>query len=145
PIDGRSDEYSLAATAFELLTGRMLFTARTPAELIQNHIATPPPRPRQVNPAIPGPVEEVVLRGLAKRPEDRYPTVREFGRALSAAAEQTRGVSQETRQAITAIAPNLVGVAALLLIGPLLLTLVPDNALLGGRLPLAWPFQFILG
>jgi serine/threonine-protein kinase len=144
PIDGRSDEYSLAITAYELLTGRRPFEAQTTEDLLQQQIATSPPPPRELNPGIPGPVEAVLLRGLAKDPNDRYPTVRAFGRALTGAVEQTRGVSLETKAALAAVAPNLIGVLALILLAPFLLGSLPGVRLFGTPLSLSWPFQFFM-
>jgi serine/threonine-protein kinase len=144
PIDGRSDEYSLAITAYEMLTGRRPFEAQTTEDLLQQQIETSPPRPRELNPGIPGPVEAVLLRGLAKDPNDRYPTVRAFGRALTGAVEQTRGVSLETKAALATVAPNLIGVLALILLAPFLLGSLPGVRLFGTPLPLSWPFQFFV-
>jgi serine/threonine-protein kinase len=143
-IDGRSDEYSLAITAYELLTGRRPFEAQTTEDLLQQQIETTPPRPRELNPGIPGPVEAVLMRGLAKDPNDRYPTVRAFGRALTGAVEQTRGVSLEAKAALAAVVPNLIGVLVLILLAPFLLGSLPNVRLLGTSLPLAWPFQFFV-
>ena len=143
-VDGRSDQYSLAITAYELLTGQRPFQAETTEALLQRHIGEPPPRPREINPGIPGPVEEVLLRALAKSPEERYPTIRDFAAALTAAVERTRGVTLETKVALAGVAPNLLAVLALVLLGPLMLGMLPDGALLGGRMPLVWSFQFLL-
>ena len=84
PASGRSDQYSLAATAFELLTGRPPFAAEHPAALISAHLHTPPPRASQVAAGL-APVDEVLLRGLAKDPADRYGSCGEFARALRSA------------------------------------------------------------
>ncbi|MBV9357242.1 MAG: serine/threonine protein kinase, partial [Chloroflexi bacterium] len=142
-VDGRSDEYSLAVTAFELLTGRRPFQAGSTEGLLEQHIQTPPPSPRTINPGIPGPVEDVLLRGLAKAPEDRYASIGEFGHSLAQAIEQTRGVSLEAKQAAAAATPNVLAVLGLVLAAPFLLAILPVGTLFG-RLPLAWPFQLVL-
>ncbi len=144
PIDGRSDQYSLAITAYELLTGRRPFEAETTEDLMERQVNAVPPRPRELQPGIPGPVEDVLLRGLSKDPDDRYPSVRAFGRALTEAVELTHGVSLEAKKAIAAVAPNLVAVLALILLAPFLLGSLPNARLFGSPIPLIWPFQFLL-
>jgi eukaryotic-like serine/threonine-protein kinase len=130
PVDGSSDQYSLAVTAFELLTGHWPFVAETTEVLLQRQIEDTPPRPRGLNPGIPGPVEDVLLRGLAKTPEDRYPTIKQFASALTSAVEAARGVTLETKAALAGAAPHLLGVLALVLLGPLLLGIVPETPIL---------------
>jgi tRNA A-37 threonylcarbamoyl transferase component Bud32 len=142
-LDGRSDQYSLAVTAYEMITGRKPFQAATTDGLMQAHLYTSPPRPSSVMPGLPGPIEDVLLRGLAKDPNDRYPRVEEFGQALASAIERTRGVSLETKKAAAAAAPNLLGVLALVLGAPFLLAMLPVGTIFG-RVPIAWPFQLLL-
>jgi hypothetical protein len=139
PVDGRSDEYSLAITAYELLTGQRPFGGTTPQEVLRAQQEDPPPSPRALNPAIPGPVEAVLLKGMAKNPDDRYAHISEFGEALARAVEQTRGVSLETKAAAAALAPLVVSLLGLSLVVPLLSLTLPA-ILLGGAVPLAWPF-----
>jgi serine/threonine protein kinase/Tol biopolymer transport system component len=85
PLDGRSDLYSLAVVLYEAVTGRPPFRAETPADtpvsIVVRHLTVPPPTPRAINPNVSPAVEAVLLRSLAKRPEQRYPT----GAALFAA------------------------------------------------------------
>src|SRR5579884_1237147 len=112
-LDGRSDEYSLGIMFYELVTGRRPFSGETSVELKAQHVEAVPPRPRELNPGIPGPVEEVMLRALEKRPEDRFPTIGDFGTALVEAVERSRGMQLETKQAIIKSAPNLVALVGL--------------------------------
>ena len=142
-LDGRSDQYSLAVMTFELLTGQRPFQAATTDGLMQLHVHNPPPRPSSVSPGLPGPVEDVLLRGLAKNREDRFPRVAEFGQALADAIDRTRGVSLETKSAVAGAAPNLLAILALVLSAPFLLAMLPVGTI-SGRLPLAWPFQLLL-
>ena len=143
-VDGSSDQYSLAVTAYELLTGRVPFMGADADELMRRHMHDVPPRPRVFNPGLPSPIEDILLRGLAKNPTDRFPSVGEFGRALSEAADRTRGMSLEAKNSLADAAPNIVGALALLILGPLLLLMLPNGALVGGMVPLAWPFQLVL-
>jgi serine/threonine protein kinase len=78
-----SDLYSLAVIAYQFVTGRPPFQAETSYATIVQHIVQTPPPPRQWNPDLPAECEEVLLRGLAKKPEERYPTAREFVVALT--------------------------------------------------------------
>jgi hypothetical protein len=70
--DGRADLYSLGAVAYALLVGRPPLEGRNFVETILKIRQTPPQPPRQIQPAIPPAFEAVVLKLLAKRPEDRF-------------------------------------------------------------------------
>jgi hypothetical protein len=72
PLDHRSDLYQLGATLYALLTGRSPLEGRTAAELIQRVLTEPPVPPSRIHLAVPALLEGVVLRLLAKRPDDRY-------------------------------------------------------------------------
>ncbi|MDC0713076.1 AAA family ATPase [Stigmatella sp. ncwal1] len=71
-IDHRSDLYSLGATLYEMLTGRVLFASQDTVELVHLHIAQRPVPPRERDASIPRPVSDVVMKLLAKTAEDRY-------------------------------------------------------------------------
>ncbi|MEW6730820.1 MAG: bifunctional serine/threonine-protein kinase/formylglycine-generating enzyme family protein [Acidobacteriota bacterium] len=81
-IDLRSDIYSLGVVAFEMLTGRLPFSAPTPTGLAVKHIIEPPPGLRSIVPDIPERVEKVVLRALEKEPTARYRRAGEFAAEL---------------------------------------------------------------
>ncbi len=72
PIDGRADVYSLGATLYELITLRPPFDGQSAAELIGQITGTEPPPPRRFDPRAPLDLETILLKALAKRPEDRY-------------------------------------------------------------------------
>jgi serine/threonine-protein kinase len=73
-VDGRSDIYGLGATVYALLTGRPPFDAGSLPETIMQIRNAPPVNPRKFQLSIPDMFEGVVLKMLAKRPEDRYQT-----------------------------------------------------------------------
>ena len=73
-IDHRTDIFSLGIILFEMLTGQIPHHAETPLAIVLKRITEPLPLPRDINPDIPEAVEQVILRALAKAPEDRYQT-----------------------------------------------------------------------
>ena len=73
-----SDNYSLAVIAYQLFTGQLPFKAETPYAMTIQHIMSPPPPPRQINPNIPPAVEQALLHGLAKEPAERPASAQAF-------------------------------------------------------------------
>jgi eukaryotic-like serine/threonine-protein kinase len=71
-VDARSDLYSLGAVAYFLLTGRMVFSGSNPFEVMVHHTQTPPERPSQRGFSVPGDLEDIVMRCLAKDPAERH-------------------------------------------------------------------------
>ena len=77
-IDGRADQYSLACMAYECLTGQVPFMRETDIATAMAHIKDPPPSALALQPALPAAVDAVLARGMAKAPDDRYPTCGAF-------------------------------------------------------------------
>lgn len=71
-IDYRSDFYSMGASFYEMLCGTPPFPGSDPGSLVHCHMAKAPVPPAQMNPAIPGIVSDIIIRLLAKTPEERY-------------------------------------------------------------------------
>jgi hypothetical protein len=83
-LDGRADQYALAATAYHLLTGRPLFANSNPAVVISRHLNTAPP-PLTDTRAELAALDPVIAAGLAKSPQDRFVRCSDFARALTEA------------------------------------------------------------
>jgi serine/threonine protein kinase, bacterial len=91
-IDGRADQYSLAATAYHLLTGSQLFPHSNPAVVISRHLNVSPPALADLRPAL-AKFDPMLAVGLAKRPEDRFERCSDFARALTNELRASRAVS----------------------------------------------------
>jgi len=100
-VDGRSDLYALGVVAYEIITGRVPFSGATP-QLIVAHAQLPPPPPTSVLAHLPGELDEVLAKALAKRPERRYPTGQELVDALRAVAMRY-GTPLATREQVAAL------------------------------------------
>ncbi|WP_327141868.1 serine/threonine-protein kinase [Nocardia sp. NBC_01327] len=84
-IDGRSDQYALACTLFQLLTGVVPFEGASPAAVIRGHLQLPPPPATPLRTELPRTIDPVLARALAKRPQDRYRSCAEFAAAVEQA------------------------------------------------------------
>ncbi|MBC7871688.1 MAG: serine/threonine protein kinase [Chitinophagaceae bacterium] len=86
-LDHLSDLYSFTVIAYLLTTGSLPFTGTDPLVIINQHLIKDPPLPSEVNPALPKALDEVLLKGLAKKPDHRYPTAKDFVEAYEKAIE----------------------------------------------------------
>ncbi|NKY35707.1 serine/threonine protein kinase [Nocardia speluncae] len=83
PVGPRSDQYALAATAFHLLTGVQPFTGTNPVAVIMAHAQQPVPSVRERRPDLSPYVDRVLTRAMAKTPEERFPSSKDFAAALA--------------------------------------------------------------
>jgi predicted ATPase/signal transduction histidine kinase/GAF domain-containing protein len=88
PVDARSDLYALGTTLYQLLTGRLPFSAASASEWVHCQIAKAPPPPAKHRADVPEILAAIVMRLLAKAPEDRYQTAAGVRTDLARCLEQ---------------------------------------------------------
>jgi serine/threonine protein kinase len=91
----QSDIYSLGIVLYEMLTGRPPFDADTPLAILMKHVNDPLPLPRSLDASVPEAVELIILKALAKNPDDRYQSAAEMIQALREAANQIEATLPE--------------------------------------------------
>jgi serine/threonine-protein kinase len=102
PAAPAADVYSLACVLHEALTGQTPFPTNTTQQEIAAHLSLPPPRPSEVNPRVSSSFDEVIARGMAKDPDDRYGSAGALGRAAQRALQDNRVSSRGTGPGIDA-------------------------------------------
>ncbi|WP_406201378.1 protein kinase [Kitasatospora sp. NBC_01560] len=91
PVDHRSDLYAAGCMLYELLTLRPPFTGDTPLSVVYQHVQDMPVPPSQANPRVPAALDPLVLRSLAKNPDDRFQDADEFRAHLQHALREMHG------------------------------------------------------
>jgi serine/threonine-protein kinase len=90
-VDARTDEYALACVLYEMIAGQPPFVGATMQVLIVKHTMEPVPPLRTIAPAVSKPLEDVILRALAKAPPERFATMEAFAAALQAPEAASTG------------------------------------------------------
>jgi serine/threonine protein kinase len=88
-VDHRSDVYSLGVIVFEMICGKPPFYSEGFGELVHLHMNVPPPSPRSFVPSLPGAVEALIFKMLAKRPDDRFQSMQAVQEAIKQIATGT--------------------------------------------------------
>jgi len=94
PIDHRADLYAMGVVLYEAVTGRRPFLSDSLYELLQMHAQKAPQPPSTLRPGLPPSLEAVILRALAKRPEERFASADEMRNALSSTLEHIRSADE---------------------------------------------------
>jgi tRNA A-37 threonylcarbamoyl transferase component Bud32 len=102
PAGPPADLYAFGVLCFHMLTGRLPFIGKTPMEVMEQHVHSPPPVPHEVNPAIPRALSELILKLLAKEPAER-PDAAQVKADLRAATRQLRNAA--TMMSLAVIEP----------------------------------------
>jgi serine/threonine-protein kinase len=90
-VDGRSDQFSLAVIAYEILTGERPFVGEHLSTIVFKIVAEEPPPAFRVNTTLTPQIDEVLRKALSKKPEDRFPNCSSFVGALELACAESRG------------------------------------------------------
>jgi serine/threonine-protein kinase len=102
PVDGRTDQYSLACVTFQLLTGMVPFQRDQLPAVIYAHLSVPPPSLVSRRPDLPAAVDQVVAKAMAKTAEERYESCGDFADAL----REALGVASYHRRGSASAPPS---------------------------------------
>jgi beta-lactam-binding protein with PASTA domain len=128
PVDQRSDLYSLGVVMYEMLTGKVPFTGDAAVEIAMKHLSVVPEPPSHLRPEVSHDLDAVVMRALAKDPDDRYSSAEEMDADLARVARGA-SVSRSTEEAMTRVLASDTAAAT---------AIVPRSAVTGVPAPPAY-------
>jgi serine/threonine protein kinase len=117
-VDARADIYALGTVFYELVTGRKPYIADTPMAVLLKHMTDSLPDPHEFVPNLPEQVEKVLLKAMAKQPEDRYETMAAFVNAMEGLLSTSTEKQSPTVTGPTVAAPTVGAVAPAKKMGP---------------------------
>ncbi|HEY8169256.1 MAG TPA: serine/threonine-protein kinase, partial [Candidatus Limnocylindrales bacterium] len=132
PVDGRTDQYALAAIVVECLTGAPPFPRDSDLAIINAQLRDAPPSVHERRPDLPAAVDVVVARALAKQPDDRYPDCRSFLDELRSALGVTATQPRPAPGSSPRRGPIVVGVAVATVAVLAVVVLLASNGTFGG-------------
>jgi serine/threonine protein kinase len=111
-VDARTDIYSLGVVLFYLVTGRLPFVAPQSMTVVAKHVSEPPPSPRQFRPELPVAAENVILRALAKDPDERYRSASDLSRTFRATLPSMTTPIESAERRVMAAPPPISPLSA---------------------------------
>jgi hypothetical protein len=97
PVDSRSDQYSLGATLYHMLTGKPPFRGENAKAIMKSHVFDPVPDPKSINAEVPEPWRQLCMKLMAKNPEERFPACAGLREAVQAAISGQSGPGPSRR------------------------------------------------